>query len=40
MQGTEFVEKATVCFAIGCVNISTINSSVVMSFWVCDQNII
>ena len=26
MQGTEFVVKATVCFAIGGVNISTINS--------------
>ncbi len=26
MQDTEFVVKATVCFAIGGVNISTINS--------------
>ncbi len=26
MQGTEFVVKATVCFTIGGVNISTINS--------------
>ena len=26
MQGTEFIVKATVCFAIGGVNISTINS--------------
>ena len=26
MQGTEFIVKASVCFAIGGVNISTINS--------------
>ena len=43
MQGTELVVRATVCFANGGVTISMINSyptSVVMSFLVCDQNII
>ncbi len=43
MQGTELVVKATVCFAKGGVNISTINSypaSVRMSVLVCGQSIV
>jgi len=43
MQGTELVVKATVCFAKGGVNISTINSypaSVGMSVLVCGQSIV
>ena len=41
MQGTEFIVKATVCFAIGGVNISTINSypaSVRMNVLVCGRS--
>jgi len=43
MQGTEFVVKATVCFAIGGVNISTINSylaSVGTSVLECGQSMV
>jgi len=43
MQVTELVVKATVCFAKGCVNISTINSypaSVGMCVLVCGQSVI
>jgi len=42
MRGTELVVKATVYFAKGGVNISTINlypASVGMSFLVCGQSI-
>ena len=43
MQGTELVVKATVCFAKGGVNTSTINSypaSVRMSVLMCGQSIV